>query len=168
MGLTLYVFNGGDARAAALRVSQLLRERGAVAVADVEKINTGNLRAWGDLYTLRRPQDLASLAAWGTPGNNLGTVLAHAKIALAGAAPPAQDALLAREYANDVVYSSQLRARLRLVLPDAKIPGSDAPAVLSGLAEPFFPLQFKASYTLDRATLPWNRSFEADLKLKLK
>ena len=168
VGLTLYVFNGGDARAAALRVSQLLRERGAVAVADVEKINTGNLRAWGDLYTLRRPQDLASLAAWGTPGNNLGTVLAHAKIALAGAAPPAQDALLAREYANDVVYSSQLRAKLRLVLPDAKIPGSDAPAVLNGLAAPFFPLHFKSSYSLDRATLPWNRSFEADLELRVK
>ena len=83
--LTLYVYNGGNPRGAALRVSQLLRQRGAVAVADVDQINSGNLRAWSDLYTLKRPQDLASLAAWGTPGNNLGTVLAHAKLALSGA-----------------------------------------------------------------------------------
>ena len=164
--LTLYVYNGGNPRGAALRVSQLLRQRGAVAVADVDQINSGNLRAWSDLYTLKRPQDLASLAAWGTPGNNLGTVLAHAKLALSGAGASAQDALLAREYANDVVYSSQLRAKLRAVLPDAKIPGSDARTVLEKLAQPYFPLHFRASYLLESATLPWNRSFEAELKLK--
>ncbi|WP_407571110.1 DUF4127 family protein [Deinococcus altitudinis] len=170
--LTLYVYNGGDPRGAALRVSQLLRERGAVAVADVDQINSANVRAWADLYTLKRPQDLASLAAWGTPGNNLGTVLAHAKLALTGAPLPAfaaaQDALLAREYANDVVYSSNLRAKLRAEIPDAKIPGSDAQAVLTKLAQPYFPLQFKSSYALASATLPWNRSFEAELKLQVK
>ncbi|WP_407538992.1 DUF4127 family protein [Deinococcus radiomollis] len=170
--LTLYVYNGGDPRGAALRVSQLLRERGAVAVADVDQINSANVRAWADLYTLKRPQELASLAAWGTPGNNLGTVLAHAKLALTGAAVPSfvasQDALLAREYANDVVYSSNLRAKLRAQIPDAKIPGSDAQVVLTKLAQPYFPLQFKSSYTLASATLPWNRSFEAELKLQLK
>jgi hypothetical protein len=171
--LTLYVYNGGDPRGAALRVSQLLRERGAVAVADVAQVNTANVRAWADLYTLKRPQDLASLAAWGTPGNNLGTVLAHAKLALTGdptlpMVAAAQDALLAREYANDVVYSSNLRAKLRAQIPDAEIPGSDAQAVLTKLAQPYFPLQFKSSYTLESATLPWNRSFEAELKLQLK
>ena len=170
--LTLYVYNGGDPRGAALRVSQLLRERGAVAVADVDQVNSANVRAWADLYTLKRPQDLASLAAWGTPGNNLGTVLAHAKLALTGTTAPSfaasQDALLAREYANDVVYSSNLRARLRAQIPDVKIPGSDAQAVLTRLAQPYFPLQFKSSYTLASATLPWNRSFEAELKLQLK
>ncbi|GGJ61655.1 DUF4127 family protein [Deinococcus aquiradiocola] len=163
--LTLYVFNGGNARAAALRVSQLLRERGAVAVADVEQVNSGNVRAWADLYTLRRPQDLASLAAWGTPGNNLGTVLAHAKLALAGAPADAQDALLAREYANDIVYGSHLRAQLRALIPDARLPGSDASTVLNTLARPYFPLQFRARYDLQDVTLPWNRSFEADLKV---
>ena len=177
--LTLYVYNGGDPRGAALRVSQLLRERGAVAVADVDQINSANVRAWADLYTLKRPQDLASLAAWGTPGNNLGTVLAHAKLALTGAftAVPsfvaAQDALLAREYANDVVYSSNLRAKLRAQIPDARladgqVPASDAQAVLTRLAQPYFPLQFKSSYALTSVTLPWNRSFEAELKLQLK
>ena len=163
--LTLYVFNGGDARAAALRVSQLLR-RGPVAVADVERVNVGNLRVWADLYTLERPQDLASLAAWGTPGNNLGTVLAHAKLLTAAADPARQDAALAREYANDIVYGSQLRARFRAQLPDAKIPGSNAPALLSALAQTYFPLDFKARYTLASAAFPWNRSFEADLELR--
>ena len=165
--LTLYVYNGGDPRGAALRVSGLLRQRGAVAVADVDQVNSGNVRAWADLYTLRRPQDLASLAAWGTPGNNLGTVLAHAKLALSGAPAAAQDALLAREYANDVVYSSHLRARLRALMPDAKLPGSDAPALLRTLAQPYFPLEFKSSYTLESATLPWNRSFEAALLVQI-
>ncbi len=166
--LTLYVYNGGDARAAALRVSQLLRERGAVAVADVDQINSANVRAWADLYTLKRPQDLASLAGWGTPGNNLGTVLAHARLVLAGADPAAQDALLAREYANDIVYSAHVRAQLRAQIPDAKIPGSDAQAVLTTLAERYFPLQFKSTYSLASATLPWNRSFEAELKVQLQ
>ncbi|GGQ98275.1 DUF4127 family protein [Deinococcus ruber] len=164
--LTLYVFNGGDARAAALRVSQLLR-RGPVAVADVEKVNTGNLRVWADLYTLKRPQDLSSLAAWGTPGNNLGTVLAHAKLVTAGVPSASQDALLAREYANDIVYSSQLRAQIRALIPDANLPGSNAPGVLEGLAQTYFPLQFKSSYALESASFPWNRSFEADLELNV-
>ncbi|WP_425148087.1 DUF4127 family protein [Deinococcus sp.] len=167
--LTLYVYNGGDPRAAALRVSQLVR-RGPVAVADVERVNVGNPRVWADLYTLRRPQDLSSLAAWGTPGNNLGTVLAHAKLVAGASASDlfaaTQDALLAREYANDVVYSSQLRAKFRALLPDAKIPGSDAPAVLQRLAQPYFPLDFKVRYTLDSAAFPWNRSFEAELQLR--
>ncbi|ULH15678.1 DUF4127 family protein [Deinococcus sp. KNUC1210] len=164
--LTLYVFNGGDARAAALRVSQLLR-RGPVAVADVEKVNVGNLRVWADLYTLKRPQDLSSLAAWGTPGNNLGTVLAHAKLVAAGVPSDSQDALLAREYANDIVYSSQLRAQLRTLIPDADLPGSNAPGVLEGLAQTYFPLEFKSSYALESASFPWNRSFEADLELNV-
>jgi hypothetical protein len=179
---TLYVFNGGNPRAAALRISQLLRERGRVAVADVERINTANLRTWNDLYTLERPKDLASLAAWGTPGNNLGTVLAHAKIYThvpvhVPAHIPlernntfdpiaAQDALLAHQYANDIVYSSHVRAKLRKRIPEAQIPSSDAAAVLFELAQPYFPLEFKANYSLERASLPWNRSFEAELILK--
>ncbi|MFC4455898.1 DUF4127 family protein [Deinococcus sonorensis] len=171
--LTLYVYNGGDARAAALRISQLLR-RGPVAVADVEKINGGNPRMWTDLYTLRRPQDLASLAAWGTPGNNLGTVLAHARVLqLAEQAPvsgPAlperQDALLAREYANDIVYGTKLRAQLRQALPETQLGTPQAQQTLLTLARLYFPLQFGQTYTLEGARLPWQRSFEADLQLQ--
>ena len=72
--LTLYVYNGGDTRQAALRISALLRS-GKVAVADVASVNQGNPRLWADLSTLRRPAGLVALAAWGTPGNNLGTAL---------------------------------------------------------------------------------------------
>ena len=42
--LTLYVYNGGDSRQAALRVSALLRGGAKVAVADVNAVNQGNSR----------------------------------------------------------------------------------------------------------------------------
>lgn len=162
---TLYVYNGGAPRAAALRVSQLVR-RGPLAVADVQRVNTGNARVWADLYTLKRPQDLASIGAWGTPGNNLGTVLAHAKIVLAGADPNRQDALLARQYANDVVFSAKLRPLLREKVPEKDLATPQAQAELTNLAKQFFPLSFKNTYELQDASLPWGRSFEWQFDLK--
>lgn len=163
--LTLYVYNGGDPRQAALRVSALLR-RGRVAVADVAQVNVGNPAFWRDLQTLRRSQNLLSLAAWGTPGNNLGTALAHAKVALAGADPARQDALLAREYANDIIYSSELRAALRKVIPEKEMGTPAAQEALLKLAKPYFPVQMGGRYDLASAGLPWGRSFEWEFELQ--
>lgn len=162
--LTLYVFNGGDPRQAAVRVSSLLRRGERVAVADVEKVNTGNPRFWADLSRLRQVANLSSLAAWGTPGNNLGTALAHAKLALR-ADPIRQDALLAREYANDVIYSAQVRALLRKKLPEDKLNSPGAQTELLKLAAEFFPLRVGNFYSLKDAFLPWGRSFEWDFDL---
>lgn len=172
--LTLYVYNGGDTRKAALRISALLRQaaqRGQwVSVADVNAVNMGNSKLWADLTTLRYTPRLASLAAWGTPGNNIGTALSHAKMVLSGADPVRQDALLAREYANDVLYSAQLRAELRKAVPDAQLtqPGGPqkANAALQKLTQNLFPLRMGQSYTLEDATLPWNRSFEWNFELQ--
>ncbi|NTY02004.1 DUF4127 family protein [Deinococcus sp. JMULE3] len=161
--LTLYVFNGGDPRRAALRVSSLLRA-GRVAVADVAQVNLGNPRFWSDLRTLRQHANLQALAAWGTPGNNLGTALAHAKLAR-GADPVRQDALLAREFANDVIYSSEVRAQLRSLIPEAQLNTPQAQATLMRLAGEFFPLRVGDTYTLGAAALPWGRSFEWDFTL---
>ena len=163
--LTVYVYNGGDPRQAALRVSALLR-RGPVAVADVNAVNLGNARLWRDLQTLRQSANLKALAAWGTPGNNLGTALAHAKLALAGADPVRQDALLAREYANDVIYSGELRAALRKVIPEKELNTPAAQDTLFRLAQDSFPLRLGNTYTLEDAALPWGRSFEWDFDLK--
>ncbi len=163
--LTLYVFNGGDPRQAALRVSALLR-RGPVAVADVEKVNLGNSRLWTDLTTLRQHANLLALAAWGTPGNNLGTALAHAKLALKGADPVRQDALLAREYANDIIYSSEVRAELRKRVPEKDLDTPQGQAELLQLAQNYFPLRVGNEYTLQDAALPWGRSFEWDFELE--
>lgn len=167
--LTLYVYNGGDPRRAALRVSALLRA-GAVAVADVNQVNLGNVRLWSDLSTLRQNANLCALAAWGTPGNNLGTALAHAKVALptAGVAadPVRQDALLAREYANDVIYSAELRAALRRAVPETALNTPQAQDKLLSLARDYFPLRLGGSYTLEDARLPWGRSFEWDFDLQ--
>ncbi len=161
--LTLYVFNGGDPRRAALRVSSLLRAD-KVAVADVAQVNLGNPRFWSDLRTLRQHANLQALAAWGTPGNNLGTALAHAKLAR-GADPVRQDALLAREFANDVIYSSEVRAQLRRLIPEAQLNTPQAQATLMRLAGGFFPLRIGDTYTLSGAALPWGRSFEWDFTL---
>nr|WP_233555113.1 DUF4127 family protein [Deinococcus sp. RM] len=161
--LTLFVFNGGDPRRAALRVSSLLRA-GRVAVADVAQVNLGNPRFWSDLRTLRQHANLQALAAWGTPGNNLGTALAHAKLAR-GADPVRQDALLAREFANDVIYSSEVRAQLRKLIPEAQLNSPQAQATLMRLAGEFFPLRVGDTYTLGEAALPWGRSFEWDFTL---
>ncbi|GGR46336.1 hypothetical protein GCM10008959_04170 [Deinococcus seoulensis] len=163
--LTVFVFNGGDPRRAAVRVSRLLAA-GPVAVADVEKVNLGNSRLWTDMQTLRRTANLKALAAWGTPGNNLGAALAHAKVALApGTDPVRQDALLAREYANDVIYSADLRAALRKAIPEAQLTAPGTQDALLNLARNAFPLRLGDTYTLQDATLPWGRSFEWDFTL---
>ena len=163
--LTLFVYNGGDPRRAALRVSALLR-RGPVAVADVAQVNLGNTRLWSDLATLRQHANLRALAAWGTPGNNLGTALAHARLALEGADPLRQDALLAREYANDVIYSAQVRAALRKALPEAELNTPAGQAKLLELARAYFPLRVGLTYQLEDASLPWGRSFEWNFDLE--
>ncbi|MDV6375982.1 DUF4127 family protein [Deinococcus arenicola] len=165
--LTLYVFNGGDPRKSALRVSALLR-RGPVAVADVEKVNLGNSRLWADLTTLRQHANLRALAAWGTPGNNLGSALAHAKLALNTPEPVRQDALLAREYANDVIYSTELRAALRKAVPEKELDTPQGQAELLRLAQGYFPLRIGNLYVLEDASSPWGRSFEWEFDLQAR
>ncbi|WP_278912156.1 DUF4127 family protein [Deinococcus wulumuqiensis] len=165
--LTVYVYNGGDPRQAALRVSALLR-RGPVGVADVGSVNMGNARMWRDLHTLRQSANLQALAAWGTPGNNLGTALAHAKLALSGADPVRQDALLAREYANDVIYSAEVRAALRKVIPEKEMNALAAREALLRLASASFPLRLGQVYDLRDAALPWGRSFEWEFDLSVR
>ncbi|WP_291425071.1 DUF4127 family protein [Deinococcus sp.] len=162
--LTLYVFNGGDPRQAALRISALLR-KGQVAVADVAQVNLGNPKLWKDMTTLQRNKNLAALAAWGTPGNNLGTALAHAKVFLNGVNAPRQDALLAREYTNDVIFSGQLRAALRKAVPEKEMNTPAAQQTLNDLIHNM-PVQMGNLYTLANATLPWGRSFEWDFDLQ--
>lgn len=162
--LTLFVYNGGDARRAALKVSALLR-KGRVAVADVAQVNLGNVKLWKDLNTLRRSENLASLAAWGTPGNNLGTALAHAKVTLSGVDAVRQDALLAREYTNDVIYSADLRAALRKAIPEDQMNTPAAQQKLLELARNSFPIRMGSTYTVADVSLPWGRSFEWDFDL---
>ncbi len=164
--LTLFVFNGGDARQSAVNISGLLRH-GPVVVVDVEKVNLGNLRLWQDLKTLRQHANLKALAAWGTPGNNLGSALAHAKLAIEPQVNPIhQDAFLAREYANDVVYSTELRPQIRKEFKEADMNTPPAQAALLKLAQTYFPLRIGQNYTLQDADLPWGRSFEWNFDLQ--
>ncbi|MFC6617321.1 DUF4127 family protein [Deinococcus radiophilus] len=134
-------------------------------MVDVEKVNLGNTRLWRDLGVLKRDANLTALAAWGTPGNNLGSAMAHAKLYLDDVDPAQQNALLAREYANDLIYSTRLRAALREAIPEAEMNTPAAQAKLMELAAEYFPLNIGVSYELDQVNLPWGRSFEWDFDL---
>ena len=135
-------------------------------MADVAQVNLGNAKMWKDLNTLQRNKNLASLAAWGTPGNNLGTAFAHAKMFLSGVDAGRQDVLLAREYTNDVIYSAQLRAALRKAVPEKEMNTPAAQQALKELVSDTFPVQMNNTYTIADARLPWGRSFEWDFDLQ--
>ena len=165
--LTLFVFNGGDRRAAALRLSALAR-RGPVALADVFDVNKAASRLLEDTVTLQRYFGLYAFAAWGTPGNNLGTALAHGAMRLLGGDSLAHVNLLLREYVNDYLYSTLVRPQVRDVMADQLLEGDVARAMLLGLLRSAFkPARLERTYCLQilAADFPWARSFEVRLEV---
>ncbi len=74
--LVLVVYSGGDPRRGVLTVMRGLREA-PVAVADIAQVNRGDAVLVRYLVELDLYRELAAYAAWGTPGNNLGTALAQ-------------------------------------------------------------------------------------------
>lgn len=160
--LTLFVFNGGDRRTAALRLSALAR-RGPVALADVFDVNKAASRLIEDTVTLQRYFGLYAFAAWGTPGNNLGTALAHGAMRSIGGDSLAHVNLLLREYVNDYLYSTLVRPQVRGELADQPLEGDVARAMLLGLLRSAFkPARLERAYCLRilAADFPWARSFE--------
>lgn len=164
--LRLFVYNGGPTRAAALDLLFLARQ-GPVALADVERVNLASAPLVEDLVRSGGFLGLRAFAAWGTPGNNLGTALAQAAMRLARGPSAAQSALLVREYVNDYLYSTLVRPQVRAAWTEARLSGEDADEDLvrrlrealrasPGLGE---------AWTLERADFPWDRSFEVRLGL---
>jgi hypothetical protein len=167
--LELYVFNGGDPRTAALEIVADQRQR-LVAVADVERVNQANPKLTQDLLTTGAFAKLAGFAAWGTPGNNIGTALAQAaNVALTGSNDASQ-LLLAREYVNDVLYSSQLRASLRRGQTEEEFASPDARlALLAELRQKLLGFRLQGSrFKILDAFFPWSRSFEIGFELQLR
>ena len=171
--LTLYVYNGGDSRKAALELKELARE-GEVSVVDIAKVNVGTPAFWKDLRTLGVFHRLSSFAALGTPGNNFGTALAQAKLWLEFGNLEQNRNLLAYAYQNDLLYSSVVRFELRKVFPEAALAqtGLGSEAARDWLmkrssrdAQLRFP---NGEYVLESIFLPWNRSFEAEGALELR
>ncbi len=165
--LTLYVYNGGDSRKAALDVKELAR-RGEVSVVDIAKVNVGTPAFWKDLRTLGVFHQLSSLAAWGTPGNNFGTALAQGKLWLEYGNLEANRNLLAYEYQNDLLYSSVTRFEIRKVFPETALGSEAALEWLRKRSSRDAQLRFpNGEYVLESIFLPWNRSFEAEGALEL-
>ncbi|WP_117237687.1 DUF4127 family protein [Thermus sediminis] len=74
--LVLYVYAGRNPRQAVLDLLRLM-PRHPVALADVSRVNRGDPRLVAYLQGLGLYGRLLAYAAWGTPGNNLGSALAQ-------------------------------------------------------------------------------------------
>ena len=165
--LTLFVFNGGDRRAAALHLSALAR-RGPVALADVFDVNKAASKLIEDTVTLQRYFGLYAFAAWGTPGNNLGTALAHGALRLLGGDSPAHVNLLLREFVNDYLYSTIVRPQVREQMTETALEGDAARVTLLELLRAAFkPARLERAYCLQilAADFPWQRSFEVRVEV---
>lgn len=167
--MTLFVFNGGDRRQAALRLSALAR-RGPVALADVFDVNKAASRLLEDTVTLQRFLKLYGFAAWGTPGNNLGTALAQAGMRAVGGDSERQVHLLLRAFVNDYLYSTLVRPQIRERYGDLPLDTDMARReLLEYLRAQFKPARLESEYCLgiERALFPWARSFEVQLEVSV-
>ncbi len=165
--LTLFVFNGGDRRAAALRLSALAR-RGPVALADVFDVNKAASKLLEDTVTLQRFLALYGFAAWGTPGNNLGSALAHAAMRVVGGDSDAHAHLLLRAFVNDYLYSTLVRPQVRERYGDLPLDTAMARReLLEYLRAAFKPARLEGTYCLGIADafFPWARSFEVQVQV---
>jgi Protein of unknown function (DUF4127) len=162
----IYVYNGGDARKAGLEVTADQR-RLPVALADVQSVNRANLTLAGDLVLTGAFADLAAFAAWGTPGNNIGTALSQGAMRALAGGNRAAYRLLAFEYANDYLYSSFVRAEIRQTRLESAFSAPDANSELYKRVSSRLGLLRLGGYvfTLEDAVFPWGRSFEARLSV---
>ncbi len=162
----IYVYNGGDARQSGLEITADQR-RLPVALADVQSVNRANLTLASDLVGTGAFADLAAFSAWGTPGNNIGTALSQGAMRSLAGGNRAAYRLLAFEYANDYVYSSFTRAQMRKSRPEAAFGSPDANAELFARVNSSLGLLRLGGYmfSLEGASFPWGRSFEARLSV---
>jgi Protein of unknown function (DUF4127) len=165
--LELYVFNGGDPRKAALEINTDQR-RGLVALADVNAVNLANRKLIEDLVASGGFADLAGFAAWGTPGNNIGSALAQATMFAVYGISDASNAMLARGYVNDYLYSSLLRPKLRQGQLEANFANDNLrQELLSGLQTQLKSFRLGTTkFKVVDAYFPWLRSFEIGFDLE--
>ncbi len=165
--LELYVFNGGDPRKAALEIGADQR-RGLVALADVNAVNQTNPKLIQDLLASGGFSRLAGFAAWGTPGNNIGAALAQATMFAVYGESDASNAVLARGYVNDYLYSSLLRPKLRQGQLEANFANDNLRQELrSGLQTQLKSFRLGTTkFKVIDAYFPWLRSFEIGFNLE--
>jgi Protein of unknown function (DUF4127) len=167
---TLYIYNGGDLRAAAVRLS-VLQRRAPTALVDVANVNKASSPLVNDIVVLERFMKLWAFAAWGTPGNNLGTVFAQAGLRSTQSESPASLELLVHQYLNDFVYSSLLRDPIRKRWQESEFGSEKVQADLLERIRSLFNssrLSSKDCYQIADAKFPWSRSFEVQISLEVK
>jgi Protein of unknown function (DUF4127) len=168
--LTLYIYNGGDLRAAAVRLS-VLQRRAPTALVDVANVNKASSPLVNDIVVLERFMKLWAFAAWGTPGNNLGTAFAQAGLRSTRPESAASLELLVHQYLNDFVYSSIVRDAIRKRWPESEFGSEKVQADLLERVRALFissRLSSKDCYQIADAKFPWNRSFEVQIDLEVK
>jgi Protein of unknown function (DUF4127) len=167
---TLYIYNGGDMRTAAVRLSVLAR-RGPVALVDIATVNKASTQLVNDITVLQRYMNLYAFAAWGTPGNNLGTALAQSAMRFTHGPSLEQSRLLLRQYVNDFLYSAIVRPQIRERYGDLPL---DTEMARRELLE-YLNAQFDAArlskemcLEIRGADFPWGRSFEVRLEVDVR
>ena len=167
---TLYIYNGGDLRAAAVRLS-VLQRRAPTALVDVANVNKASSPLVNDIVVLERFMRLWAFAAWGTPGNNLGTAFAQAGMRSTRPESAASLELLVHQYLNDFVYSSLVRDAIRKRWQESEFGSEQVQADLLERVRALFVssrLSSKDCYQIADAKFPWNRSFEVQIDLEVK
>jgi hypothetical protein len=167
---TLYIYNGGDLRAAAVRLS-VLQRRASTALVDVANVNKASSPLVNDIVVLERFMKLWAFAAWGTPGNNLGTAFAQAGLRSTRPESSASLELLVHQYLNDFVYSSLVRDAIRKRWQESEFGSEQVQADLLERVRTLFissKLSSKDCYQIADAKFPWQRSFEVQIDIEVK
>ncbi len=173
--LVLVVYSGGDPRRGILTVLRGLREA-PVAVADIARVNRGDASLVRYLVALDLYRDLAAYAAWGTPGNNLGTALAQGGLFAIPLCQKAGNPLTAceewRSRALAQAYLEYLWGEIGRPWVRARFP---EPLTEEAARYVFERLQSEPTPRLGLGQLqptglifPWRRSFEAEWQYRLE
>lgn len=133
-----------------------------VALADVAYANGGDPELF---KAFKGYADLAAFAAWNTAGNTIGTVVAQASAFLVMQDPGAQTQFLLDRMADDILYQSQLRPKLQEELAQGRSIDdleAELPRRLEALWNRLIHRQPIAGLS---ASFPWQRLFEADIRV---
>lgn len=135
-----------------------------VALADVAYANGADPRLWKELAGRFDPSGVAAFGAWNTAGNTLGTVVAAASAYLTGPADPAAHrAFILDRLADDYLYQAVLRPALQREGRPAAEAERELGERLERLWRERFPhLPIRAI----RASFPWRRYFEVDVRVE--
>jgi hypothetical protein len=178
-------------------VDAIARAPQRAAIADLSFLDAGNLaeqrRLTGELVARGVAGRVGAFASWNTPANTVGTALPEAIAVLAGQRlgtydPAWHDAFTFMRYVDDVDFQKVVRPHVNAdlsllgvpdhtyLLPnDASFAASDtrlllwplATDLLAKLGPQFEASRFRVRLPFDDITLPWHRTFECELHVRL-